>query len=59
MQQVAGHRVEGAERLVHQQHVGILGERAGERDALPHAAGELMRPLVGEFGQVHGLQQLG
>src|ERR1039457_6418680 len=31
VQQVAGHRVEGAERLVHQQHGRFLAERAGQR----------------------------
>ena len=48
VQHVAGHRVERAERLVHQQDVGVLRERAGERDPLAHAAGQLVRPLVGE-----------
>ena len=58
VQAVAGHRVERAERLVHQQHVGVLGERAGERDALAHAARELVRPLLGEVAEVHHLEQL-
>ena len=48
VQQVARHRVERAERLVHQQHVGVLRQRPRERDALAHAAGELVRPLVAE-----------
>ena len=34
-------------------------ERPGERDPLPHAAGQLVRPLVGEVAEVHGLEQLG
>ena len=58
VQQVAGHRVERAERLVHQQHVGVLGQRPGQRHPLAHAAGQLVRALVAEPGQVHGLQQL-
>ena len=29
VQHVAGHRVERAERLVHEEHVGLLGERTG------------------------------
>ena len=33
--------VDGGERLVHQQHARLVGERAGDRDALLHAAGEL------------------
>ena len=43
VQHVAGHGVERAERLVHEEDVGLLRERAGERDALAHAAGELVR----------------
>jgi hypothetical protein len=39
VQQVPGHRVQGAERLVHQQHVGVLSERASQRHPLAHAAG--------------------
>jgi len=38
VQQVAGHRVQCAERLVHQHDVGVLRQRAGHRDALAHAA---------------------
>ena len=34
--------VERAERLVHQQDLGVVGERAGERHALAHAARELL-----------------
>jgi hypothetical protein len=36
--------IEGAERLIHQQYLGIDRERAGDADALLHAAGKLMRP---------------
>ena len=39
-------QVEGAERLVEQQHGGLDHERPGQRDALPLAAGELVRPLL-------------
>ena len=42
----AGQRVERAERLVEQQHLGLHGERAGDADALLHAAGDLHGPLV-------------
>ena len=38
---LAGQRVERAERLVHQQHVGIGGESARDADALTHAARQL------------------
>ena len=37
-----GH-VERRRRLVGDQHVGIVGERHGDHDALPLAAGELVR----------------
>ena len=49
---VAGHRVERPERLVHQQDVGVLGERPGQRDPLAHAARQLVRALVGEAVEV-------
>ena len=55
VQGVAGHRVEGAERLVHQQDVGVLGQRPGQRAALAHAARQLVRPLRGEAAEVHRL----
>ena len=40
---LAGHLVERAERLVHQQQRGMRGQRAGDRDALLHAARQLPR----------------
>ena len=39
--------VHGAERLVHQQHRRVGGERPGHADALALAAGELVRVAVG------------
>ena len=42
--EVAAHLgVQGAERLVEQEHARLDGERSGEGDALPLAAGELRR----------------
>ena len=41
-------RVEGAERLVQKQHLGLHGERASERHALALAARELRRVAVAE-----------
>src|SRR5919106_116899 len=41
-------RVEGAEGLVHQQDLRVDRERAADRDALLHAAGELARVLARE-----------
>ena len=40
--------VERGGRLVEQQHLGLVGEGAGERDALRLAAGELVDRLVAE-----------
>jgi hypothetical protein len=42
-QLVADARVQGAERLVQQEDLGVRGEGAGEGDALPLAAGDLVR----------------
>ena len=51
-------RVERRQRLVEEQHVRLARERAGERDALLLAAGELGRPRVRERGDVEPLEQL-
>ena len=48
VEHVARHRVECAERLVHQKDVDVLGERARQCDTLPHAARQLVRSLVAE-----------
>ena len=47
-----GDRVERAEGLVEQDHIGIGGERAGNRDPLALAAGELPRLPRGELRRV-------
>ena len=58
-QRVAGQRVERAERLVHQHHVGAGGQRAGDADALALAAGELVRQARAIAGvEAHQVQQL-
>ena len=49
---VADDLVERAERLVHQQQVGVEGQRAGDRGALLHAARELPGKFVLEAGEV-------
>jgi hypothetical protein len=36
----------------------LLGQRTGQRDPLPHAAGELVRALAAEAAQVHDVEQL-
>src|SRR3984893_783114 len=43
---VFGLRVERAERLIHQQHFRIIGQRPCDRDALFHAARERVRERV-------------
>ena len=43
---LAGDGVERAERFVHQQHFGIERQRPRDRDALPHAAGQLRGTLL-------------
>ncbi|MDT4859491.1 hypothetical protein FQZ97_940000 [compost metagenome] len=50
-------RVERAERLVHQHHVGAAHERARNRHALLHAARELVGVGVGHRLQAHQAQQ--
>ena len=55
---VAGQRVERRERLVHQQHRGIVGERARDGDPLLHAAREMVRIGVGEFFELDQLELL-
>ena len=57
VQGVPGHRVEGPERLVHQQDVGVLGESAGHRRPLAHTTGQLVRTLLAEPSEMNGLQQ--
>ena len=53
VQHVPGDGVERGERLVHQQQLAVLGERAGQRHALPHAAGQLVHPLAVRALQPH------
>ena len=50
--------VERAEGLVEQQHPRAVDDRAGERDALALAAGELARLAVAEARQAHHVERL-
>ena len=50
--------VEGAEGLVEEEHARLDGERAGERDALALAAGELRRVAVLEPAQLDEVEKL-
>ena len=54
---VADDLVERAERLVHQQQVGIEGQRAGDRGALLHAARQLPGKFLLEAGEVDQLHR--
>ncbi|GAA3216905.1 hypothetical protein GCM10020256_19520 [Streptomyces thermocoprophilus] len=51
-------QVEGAERLVEQQHLRVVDQRAGHSDALLLAAGELVGFLPGLLAQLDQLQHL-
>src|SRR5262249_49108347 len=48
LQLFAGERVERAERLIYQQNVGVVGQHAGDGDALLHPAGKLAWVEVGK-----------
>ena len=56
---LAGHLVEGAERLVHEQQARAFGQRPGDRDALLHAAGELVRVVLAKSASPTSVEQLG
>src|SRR5581483_6680562 len=51
-------RVERGERLVEEEDAGVARERAGERDALALAAGELSGVGVGEVRDAEALEEL-
>ena len=60
LHQLARLRVERGERLVHQQDFRVHHQRAGEIDALLHAAGELVGIVVLEALEPdHGDEMLG
>src|SRR3712207_8825717 len=54
----SGHGVQRPEGLVHQQDVGVVGERPGDGRPLAHAAGELPRPAPLEARDADELGQL-
>ena len=51
--------VERGERLVEQHDLGVGGQRAGERDALALAAGQLVRVVLGAVREPDELEALG
>ena len=55
---VARLRVETGRRLVEQQHVRVVHERARDRQAALHAAGERLDGVVCALGQLHEFEQL-
>ena len=56
----ADDRVDRAERLVHEQHRRVGGERPGDADALLLAAGELVRvAAAGLGGEADGFEEFG
>ena len=52
-------QVQRAERLVEQQRPRAVHERAGERDALLLAAGQLRRPALAELPELDDVESLG
>ena len=50
--------VEGAERLVEEQHLGVVDQRAGHGDALLLAAGELVRLLAGLLAELDQVEHV-
>ncbi|MPN44030.1 hypothetical protein SDC9_191591 [bioreactor metagenome] len=48
--------VQGAERLVQQQHLRLHGQRTGQSHPLTLAAGQLGRQPVGELPQMHQVE---
>ena len=57
LQALARHGVQRAERLVHQDHLGVVGQHARDRHALLHPARQLMRIGIGELRQADHLHE--
>src|SRR5437899_470507 len=57
LHQHTGLIIQRPERFVEQQDLGIVGERAGDRRALLHAAGELLRPVIPKAGQADPMDE--
>ena len=56
-EQLGAGAVEAGERLVEQQHPGVLDEGAGDQRALALAAGELAEGLPGERAEADPLER--
>ncbi len=55
----AGSRIEVAGRLVREQQLRVVHERARDCDALLLSAGQLIRVMTKAIGKAHGPQRLG
>jgi hypothetical protein len=55
---VAGLRVEAGRRLVEQQQLGLVDERAGDHEAPLHPARQRLDLVAGPLGQLDELEQL-
>ena len=55
---LAGHLVERAERLVHEQDRRLEGERPGDGHALLHAARQLVRVVLEEVAELDQVEHL-
>ena len=53
-----GDRVDGFERLIQEQRLGIRQQCHGERGLLAHAVGAVARESVAALGQAQGAQKL-
>ena len=51
--------IEGRERLVEEQHLGVDGQGPGQADPLLHAARQLLGVVVGPTAEAHHLDHLG
>ena len=54
---VARDRIECAERLIHEQDIGVIDQRPADRDSLPHSARQLVRTLIFESGEPYKLDE--
>ena len=55
----ARERIDAGRRLVEDQKIGVVDERAAEPELLAHAARQLARQAVGERRQARAVQQVG
>src|SRR5438309_4328007 len=58
MHDLPGLRVQGAEGFIHEQHLGIAGQRASDRGPLLHASGKHLRVRIRKAVELHQVDQL-